>query len=136
MANALYTKGKEALLGSVDLTVDTIKAALVSSAHTANLATDQFFSTVSGSVLGTPQTLAGKSITDGVFNASSSTFTAVAGGATVKYVVYYKDTGNAATSPLLLCVDTLTGVTLPMSTNGGDITIAPDAGANKLFRLS
>lgn len=137
MANALYTLGKQGLLhGTFALDADTIKIALISNAYTANLSTDQFFSTISGHVLGTPQTLGGISITNGVFNSSSATFTAVAGGSTVKYFVIYKDTGVAGTSPLLVVIDTTTGVTLPFATNGGDITFTPDSGANKIFKLT
>jgi hypothetical protein len=137
MANALYTLGKQGLLhGSFVLDSDTIKIALVSSAYTANLATDEFHSTIAAAILGTPQTLSGISITNGVFNSSAATFTAVAGGSTVKYFVIYKDTGVSATSPLLVVIDTTTGVTLPFATNGGDITWTADSGANKIFKLT
>lgn len=137
MANALYTKGKQGLInGSFNLSADTIKIALVSSAYTPNLATDQFWSTVSANLIGTAQTLAGISITDGVFNSSAATFAAVASGSTVKYFAVYKDTGVAGTSPLLVLIDTTTGVALPIATNGGDITFTPDSGTNKIFKLT
>lgn len=137
MSNALYTKAKEGLLhGTFVLDADTIKVALVSNSYSPNLATDQFWSTVNSFVIGTPQTLGGISITNGVFNSSTATFTAVAGGSTVKYFAMYKDTGTAGTSPLLLLIDTTTGVTLPFNTNGGDITFTPDSGTNKIFKLT
>lgn len=137
MANALYTLGKQGLLhGTFVLDADTIKIALLSSSYTPNLTTDQFFSTVSSFVIGTPQTLGGISIVNGVFNSSAATFTAVASGSTVKYFCIYKDTGTSATSPLLVLIDTTTGVTLPFATNGGDITFTPDSGANKIFKLN
>jgi hypothetical protein len=137
MANALYTLGKQGLLhGSFALDVDTIKIALVSSSYSANLATDQFWSTPVGNVLGTPQVLSGISITNGVFNSSAATFSAVTSGSTVKYFVIYKDTGTNSTSPLLVAIDTTTGVALPFATNGGDITFTPDSGTNKIFKLT
>ena len=137
MANALYTLAKQGLLhGSFVLDSDTIKIALVSSAYTPNLATDQFWSTVNSNVIGTPQALGGISITNGVFNSSAATFSAVTSGSTVKYFVIYKDTGVAGTSPLLVLIDTTTGVALPFSTNGGDITFTPDSGTNKIFKLT
>lgn len=137
MANALYTLGKQGLLhGSFVLDADTIKIALVSSSYTANLSTDQFWSTPIGDLLGTPQTLGGISITNGVFNSSAATFSAVTSGSTVKYFVIYKDTGTSSTSPLLVCIDTTTGVALPFATNGGDITFTPDSGTNKIFKLT
>lgn len=137
MANALYTLGKQALIGTIDLSGDTIKAALVSSAYTPNLATDQFYNpAINGSIIGTDQTLGSKTITNGVFDAADATWTAVAGGSTVKYVAIYKDTGTPTTSPLILLIDTTTGVTLPISTNGGDITMQWDNGSNRIFALT
>jgi hypothetical protein len=137
MANALYTLGKQGLLhGSFVLDSDTIKIALVSSSYTPNLATHQYWTDVNANVIDVPQALSGVTIVNGVFNSSSVTFTAVAGGSTVRYFVIYKDTGTAATSPLLVLIDTTTGVTLPFSTNGGDITWSPDSGTNKIFKLT
>lgn len=134
MANALYGKGKEKLLsGSINLPSDTIKAALVSSAYAQNLSTDEFFSTISAHVLGTPVTLASKSVTLGVFDAADVLFAAVASGDTAKAVVIYKDTGLAGSSPLLAFLDVITG--FPFATNGGDVTITWDSGASKIFSL-
>ena len=134
MANALYGKGKEKLLtAAINISSDTIKAALVSSAYTPNLATDEFYTSISGSVLNTPQTLASKTITLGVVDAADILYTAVTSGATAKAVVIYKDTGTGSTSALLAYIDTITG--FPLATNGGDITITWDSGANKIFAL-
>ena len=134
MANALYGKGKEKLLtAAINLSSDTIKAALVSSAYTVNLTTDEFYSTISANVLNTPQTLASKTITLGVFDAADVLYTAVTSGSTAKAVVIYKDTGSSATSPVLAYIDTLTG--FPLATNGGDVSIVWDSGANKIFAL-
>lgn len=134
MANALYGKGKERLLSAaIDVTTATIKAALVSTAYAANLTTHEYYSDISAYVLGTPVVLTSKVITLGVFDAADTTFTAVASGSTAKAVVLYKDTGVAGTSPLLVYDDTITG--FPLATNGGDITIAWDNGAYKIFSL-
>lgn len=134
MANALYGKGKEKLLsGSINLSSDTIKVALMSSAYSPNLSTDEFYSGISANVLGTPQTLSSKTITLGVFNAANPTFPAVTSGSTASRLVIYKDTGLASSSPLLAMIDTLTG--FPLATNGGDITVDWDDGASKIFSL-
>lgn len=134
MANALYGKGKEKLLtAAINLSTDTIRAAILSSAYSQNLATDEFLSAISASVLNTAQVLGTKTITLGVFDAADITFTAVTAGATCKAIVIYKDTGLASTSALLAFIDTITG--FPLATNGGDITIAWDNGANKIFAL-
>jgi hypothetical protein len=137
MANALYTLGKQGLLkGTFVLDSDTIKLALISSSYTPNLATHQFYSDVNSFLIGVPTTMSGISVTNGVFNSSAVTFTAVAGGSTVRYFVIYKDTGVVGTSPLLVLIDTTTGVSLPFATNGGDITFTPDSGTNKIFKLT
>jgi len=134
MANALYGKGKEKLLtAAINLSSDTIKVALMSSAYTANLSTNEFLSDISAHVLNTAQTLGTKTITLGVFDAADITYTAVTAGATAKAVVIYKDTGLASTSALLAYIDTIVG--FPLATNGGDITIIWDSGANKIFAL-
>jgi len=134
MANALYGKGKEKLLtAAVNFSSETIKAALVSTAYSPNLSTDEFYTTISPHVLGTPQTLGTKSILLGVFDAADSLFEAVLAGSTVKAVVLYKDSGLAGTSPLLAYIDTITG--FPLATNGGDIQIVWDSGAYKIFSL-
>jgi hypothetical protein len=136
MANILYDLGRQAFLeGDIDYITDTIKVALVRSTYTPNVATHQYYSdlTPGTHVVGTPQTLTSKSSTAGVANASSVTFSSVTGGSTVSYLVLYKDTGVNSTSPLIALIDTATG--LPVSTNGGDITISWDTGSNKIFKL-
>jgi len=134
MANALYGLGKQKLLtAALNLSSDTIKAALVKTAYTPNLATDEFYSTISANVVGTPQTLGTKTVTLGVFDAADATFSAVAGGNTLLGVAIYKDTGVAATSPLIALLDTITG--FPLATNGGDIQIVWDSGTYKIFSL-
>lgn len=130
MASALYDKGRDAFLnGSINWTSDTIKVALVGSGYTANMATDQFFSSVSG-VIGTPMALANKSTAAGVANADPVTSASIATGSTITQIVIYKDTGSASTSPLIARED------VPSTpTNGGTATLTWDAGANKIFKL-
>lgn len=137
MASALYPKAKESFLSqnpSIDIDSDTIKVALVntgtdytySSAH-------QYYSSVTHYSGTTDQTLGSKTVTNGVFDAADATFTAVAidGSKTVSAVVIYKDTGVAATSPLIAYIDGFTAIT----PNTGDITIVWDSGSNKIFAL-
>lgn len=133
MANALYDKGREKFLnGAINASADTLKCALIKDTYAPTLGSDEFFSTLSSHVVGTPQTLTGKTVTGGVLDAADVTFSAVPTAA-VKYCAIYKDTGSAATSPLIALFDTAAG--LPVSTNGGDIIIAWDNGANKIFKL-
>jgi hypothetical protein len=84
--------------------------------------------------VGTPQQLTSPSVTLGVFNAASPvTYTAVS-GSQVTQIVIYKDTGTGSTSPLIANVNSA-GATLPVTPNGGNITITWDSGANKIFAL-
>ena len=127
MANALYPKWKEQLLqftANNNLSSGTVKVALVTSGYTYS-STDQFYSSVSASVVGTPQTIGSKTFTNGVFDGADVTFTAVTGSQVTRLVIYI-DTGSAATSPLVAYIDT--GVTnLPVTPNGGDIAITWNA---------
>lgn len=133
--NTLYAKGKQALLGDLDWSAATIKSALVTSAYTPNAATDEFLADIpGGAVLATSAALTGKTLVDGVADADNATFAAVAGGGSDgEFVVVYEDTGAGATSRLIVLVDTATG--LPVTPNGGDIVVAWDSGANKIFKL-
>ena len=134
MANAHYAKGKEKILsGAVNYPTDTIKVALVKNTYPQDLANDEFFTSISAYVVGTPQTLASKTVAAGVFDADDAVFLAVPAGSTLEGVVIFKDTGVAGTSPLLHYIDDITG--FPLATNGGDITIAWSNGAYKIFSL-
>ena len=136
MANALYPLWKEALLSAAansELVAGTVKIALVDTAVSTYSAAHQFFSSVSAAVIGTPQTLGTKTVSGGVFDAADPTFTAVS-GASVEALVVYIDTGVAGTSRLVAYIDT--GVTgLPVTPNGGNIALAFDSGANKIFAV-
>ncbi len=128
MANALYPKWKEQLLqftANNNLSSGTVKVALVDTGVYTYNSADQFYSTLSSAVVGTPQTVNSKTFTNGVFDASDATFTAVTGNS-VEALVLYVDTGTASTSPLVAYIDTsVTG--LPVTPNGGDITITWNA---------
>jgi len=134
MANALYAKGREKILsGAVNFLADTIKVALIKADYAQNLVSDEFFTSIAASVLNTPQTLTGKSVTAGVFDAADTVFPVVTAGDTSEGLVIYKDTGVAGTSPLLVYIDNLTG--FPFTTNGSTLTIEWDNGAFKIFSL-
>ena len=137
MANALYDLGRQAFLeGSIAWLTDSIKAVLVNiqgGHYAVNLATDQFLSAIAaGDRVAISGALASKTSAAGVADAADVTWSAVS-GAQCGAIVLYKDTGNAATSPLIAYLDTVTG--LPVTPSGADIAIAWDSGANKIFRL-
>ena len=117
--------------GGISWSGDTIKAVLVDTGTYTFSQSHQFLSSLSGTV-GTAATLGTKTVTDGVADAADVTYTAVS-GASVEAIVIYKDTGVAGTSPLIAYIDTATN--LPVTPNGGDISITWDSGANKIFKL-
>lgn len=126
MANAIYPKYKEAVIQSSanSSLTGTVKVALVDAGTYTYSAAHEFLSSVSG-VVGTAQTLATKTYTNGVFDADNVTYTAVS-GASVEALVIYIDTGVAGTSRLVAYLDTgFTG--LPVTPSGGDITVTWNA---------
>jgi hypothetical protein len=147
MANALYPKFKEALLNqaagtaAINLSSDTsIKVALVNISGSTNAYTysssHQYFSSVSTNsvaVVGTSGALGNRTVTNGVFDADDVTVTGVSGTNVIGALVIYKDTGTAASSPLIAFLDSGTG--LSITPNGGSVTVSWDSGANRIFAL-
>lgn len=135
MANVLYDPGREGFLdGSIIWSTGNIKVTLVrgytfSAAH-------KFLSDVTGAggtLVATSANLSSKTVTNGIADAADFTYTAVGAGAACNDLVCYQDSGVAGTSRLIFRIDTATG--LPVTPNGGDISVAWDNGANKIFKL-
>jgi alpha-glucosidase (family GH31 glycosyl hydrolase) len=150
MANFLYTKFIDKILNpgtlgttsgtAVDLIDDIIRGFLVNTVggtvYTANAATDEYLSIIPVAArVGTAVALGGKTLAGGVFDANDMLFLNIAAGAygDVEALVLYKDSGTETTSPLIAYIDTATG--LPFTPNGGNITIAWDNGANRIFKV-
>lgn len=133
MANAIYPLYKQALLdgdANIDLNDLTVKVALVDTGTYTYSAAHQFLTSLTGTV-GTAQTIANTTVTNGLFDGDNVTFTAVTGNS-VEALVIYIDTGTAGTSRLVAFIDT--GVTgLPVTPNGGDISITWNASG--IFQL-
>lgn len=136
MANALYDAGRAAFLGAdIDWLADNIKVSLVRG-YTPNVSTHDFLDDVAaagGTLVATSANLGTKTSTAGVADAADVTYTTVSAGASCAHLVIYKDTGTPSTSALVGLIDTATG--LPITPNGGDITIQWDNGSNKIFKL-
>ena len=128
MASHVYPLAKESFItGVINLSSDTIKLVLLTSAYTYSAA-HQFRSSLSGVIGSASGAFASKTVALGVFNAANVTLTAVAGGSTIAALAIYKDTGSSATDNLIAFVDGFSQVT-----NGGDITVTWDSGASKIF---
>lgn len=139
MANALYDKARERFLtAQFNWATDTIKAVLVDTGnYTVNLASHQFLADVGPTArVGGAQAISGafanKATAGGAADADDVTFSTITGNS-IEAIVIFKDTGDAATSPLIAYIDTATG--LPITPNGGDIIVTWDNGPNKIFKL-
>ncbi len=135
MANALYDLGREGFLGGdIDWDADNIKLLLRDENDDApNLATDQFLSDILVAArVATSANFASKTKTNGVADAADVTLSSVTGDES-ESIDIYQDTGVEGTSRLICNIDSATG--LPVTPNGGDITIQWDSGANKIFKL-
>lgn len=135
MANAMYGKGRQAFLeGGIAWLSDNIKTSLVTSSYSVSINSDQYYGVAisGGNVVAASGNLASKTSTLGTADAADITFSAVS-GSTASIIVVWKDTGTSTTSPLILYIDVATN--LPVTPNGGDITVQWDNGSNKIFTL-
>lgn len=133
MADAVYTSAREAfLLGDIDYGADTIKVVAVDTADYTFSAAHDFLSDVPGAARVATATLAGKTSTNGVADATDTTLTGVTGDE-FEALIIYKDTGVEGTSQLICYLDSYTG--LPLTPNTGDVTIIWPSGANKIFKI-
>lgn len=133
MANAVYPIYKTAVLSAssdVSLTVNTVQdgpyVSLIDTGTVAYSAAHDFYDDVVAAIGGTTQRLTTPtvgSVSQGTFDADNVTYTAVAG--TVSYealIVYRHNAGANTTWRLVVYLDTsVTG--LPVTSNGGDITV-------------
>jgi len=132
MANAIYPKFKEALMGAAaNSTLNAAEgttgvfAALVDTGTYTYSAAHEFYSSLSG-VVGTDQEITTKTISNGTFDGDNVTYTAVSGNSCEAIVLYRKNAGANTTWRLIAYIDT--GVTgLPVTPNGGDISITWNA---------
>ena len=135
MADYLYGLGREKFLkGSISWNSDTIKCLLVDSAdYTPTQNTDEFHSNVTGAgIVATSGAFANKTTTLGVADADDIVLSSVSGDQS-EYIIIYKDTGTSSTSPLIAKIDSYTG--LPVTPNGGNITIQWPSDSAKIFKL-
>lgn len=135
MANALYDFGRQGFLdGNIDWDTNNIKLILGDSAdYTVNLSTHDNLDDVAGaSRVATSSNLGSKTVTAGVADAADVLLTSVTGDQS-EFILIYADSGVESSSRLICYIDTATG--LPVTPNGGNITIQFDNGANKIFKL-
>lgn len=132
MANAVYPLYKGFLLtaaASVSLNVNDATdgpfVALIDTGLYTYSAAHDFYSDLTG-VVGTDQRIATPTTVNGLFDGDNVTYTAVTGNSIEALVIYRHNVGANTTWKLVAYLDT--GVTgLPVTPNGGDITVTFNA---------
>lgn len=132
MANAIYPLFKQELMkGTSNNLLNSaegatgVYCALVDTGTYTYSAAHQFYSSLSG-IVGTDQEILSKTQTNGTFDGTDLTYTAVTGPTVEALVLYRRNAGANTTWPLIAYIDT--GVTgLPVTPNGGNITITWNA---------
>lgn len=132
MANAVYPLYKGTLLtaaANVSLdqndTTNGPYCALVDTGTYTYSASHQFYSSLSG-IQGTDQRISTPTTTNGLFDGDDLTFSTVSGVSIEALVIYRKNSGANTTWKLVAYEDTsVTG--LPVTPNGGDITVTWNA---------
>lgn len=135
MANALYGLGRQAFLeGDIAWDTDTIRAVLIDTGtYTVDIDVHNAYDDLSGVVGSESPAFSTKTTTLGTADADDLTFSSVS-GATVEALVIFQDVGTASVDRLIAYIDTVSSG-LPVTPNGGDITVTWDDGANKIFTL-
>jgi len=134
LANILFTEYKNSILGSAthavpDLDTDTIKAALTDEQTTTVVpGTHVDYADISAMTVDTPATMSTAGVTTAIYGGridyDDFLFTSVSGNS-CESLNWYMDRTTEANSPLILHVDTATG--LPVTPNGGNINVTLDA---------
>jgi hypothetical protein len=132
MANAIYPIYKQALLAasaSVSLDQDNSTdgpfCALVDTGTYTYSSAHDFYNDLSG-VVGTDQRITAPTVTNGTLDGGDLTYTSVSGNSVEALVIYRHNSGANTTWRLVAYIDTsVTG--LPVTPNGGHITVTWNA---------
>ena len=133
--SGLYDQARQDFLeGDLDWLVQDFRVILIDVAdYVVDLAVDNFLDDIAAAArVAISAALGGKTSTAGVADANDLTLSAVSGDE-CEALVIYQHTGVDATAQLIAYIDVATG--FPITPNGGDIDIAWDSGANKIFKL-
>jgi hypothetical protein len=134
MADFMYNKGRQRFATKlIDWINDTVRVYLVDGAdYPAPDPTDEYLSSIPAGGRVAYADLLGKTATDGVCDADNTILTGVTGDP-CEMLVLVLWTGDPATSALIVKLDSYSG--LPVTPNGGNITITWPSDANKIFKL-
>lgn len=131
--NFKYNKARERFLtGQVNWLTDTIKTLVVNGFYNANPAHEYVSEIPPGAIIRRSDPLTSKAATDGYARAAAVPYPLFSSQQQVRGIVFYKDTGDDATSPLLAYVDD--GVAFPFMPLGFDYAFAYDTIEGGFFR--
>jgi len=134
MTNGLYASYRsQALSADCDLDDSIVFVFSDHGVDTPVIATDDFYDDINTATIATSGALSTKTYTGGVFDADDKTVTSVSGAQFESINIIDNTPGTNATKDLICYIDTATG--LPCTPNGGDIAVAWDNGANKIFKI-
>lgn len=134
MANTFYDAGRQGFAtAQINWGTDTITLYLVDAAdYVVDLTLHDFIDDVPALGRVSSVNLTTPTASAGILDAADATFTTVTGDQ-AEYLIAAKNTGVESTSRLIFIIDTATG--LPVTPNGGSITVAWDNGANKIAKI-
>lgn len=137
MATTMYGLARNGYLectSGYSWTSASIQLAFVTSSYSPNYSTDQYLGVAvsSGYIIAQSGTFSSTTGTLGTANAANETVSSVS-GSQFAYVTIYSFITNNNSSPLIMNIDTATG--LPCTPNGGNIVVQWDTGTNKIFTL-
>lgn len=135
--NQLYPKGREGFLaGDAAWDTDDFRVILADADYVFSAAHVWLADVVAAGRVATSGALVTKTVVDGVADAADVTFALLAGGSTITQVIVYRQTGVEGTSLLVAYYDTKSdGTPINVATNGGDVVVQWNNGANRMFKL-
>lgn len=136
MSNNRYVKmGDHLGRAEIDLVNGDVRAVLIdTNEYSPDFSSDEYLSDIpEDAIVGTlDESLSGKTLSNGVFDADDALFGAIS-SSYIGAVVLYMHTGNPATSVLLAYIDE--SPLFPLDSGGWDVEVAWSNSANKIFRL-
>lgn len=137
MASSFYGLGRQKFAeGSIHWLTDDIRVVLVDTDdYSVSIDTDEFLADIPETArVKVSDAFTGKTATLGALDANDVTLSGVTGDESEALVIY-KHTGDPATSPLLIYVDSYTGLVGGITPSGGPIVILWPNGGNKIGKL-
>lgn len=128
MANEFFdSAGGRLLAGTDDLGSDAMTVVLIDTDDDdPNVSSDDFYDDIAAGARVAAGALDSKTTTAGVFDSADEVLGSVTGDVSEEVLLYINTGGADSTDPLYASYDAFSGG-MPVTPNGGDITISPNA---------